>query len=89
MLAAASKKRDSPKPIRSGAAGSLSLRRAMDCGDNNLRLKGDGQTCEGKRGHLCWVVCCICCTKGFFFFEKVLYVATEVCLKLGWICLQN
>ncbi|XP_040506020.1 E3 ubiquitin-protein ligase TRIM37 isoform X3 [Gallus gallus] len=46
----ASKKRDSPKPIRSGAAGSLSLRRAMDCGDNNLRLKGDGQTCEGGAG---------------------------------------
>ncbi|POI34234.1 hypothetical protein CIB84_002014 [Bambusicola thoracicus] len=46
----ASKKRDSPKPIRSGAAGSLSLRRAMDCGGNNLRLKGDGQTCEGGVG---------------------------------------
>uniref|UniRef100_A0A803Y4A4 Tripartite motif containing 37 n=1 Tax=Meleagris gallopavo TaxID=9103 RepID=A0A803Y4A4_MELGA len=45
-----SKKSNSPKPIRSGAAGSLSLRRAMDCGDNNLRLKGDGQSCEGGVG---------------------------------------
>ncbi|XP_075576356.1 E3 ubiquitin-protein ligase TRIM37 isoform X4 [Pelecanus crispus] len=46
----ASKKSNSPKPIRSGAAGSLSLRRAMDCGDTNLRLKGDGQTSEGGIG---------------------------------------
>ncbi|XP_059685399.1 E3 ubiquitin-protein ligase TRIM37 isoform X3 [Gavia stellata] len=46
----ASKKSNSPKPIRSGAAGSLSLRRAMDCGDSNLRLKGDSQTSEGKQG---------------------------------------
>ncbi|XP_068765405.1 E3 ubiquitin-protein ligase TRIM37 isoform X2 [Struthio camelus] len=46
----ASKKSNSPKPIRSGAAGSLSLRRAMDCGDGNLRSKGDGQTSEGGIG---------------------------------------
>ncbi|XP_050764712.1 E3 ubiquitin-protein ligase TRIM37 isoform X7 [Gymnogyps californianus] len=46
----ASKKSNSPKPIRSGAAGSLSLRRAMDCGDSNLRLKGDSQTSEGGIG---------------------------------------
>lgn len=46
----ASKKSNSPKPIRSGAAGSLSLRRAMDCGDSNLRLKGDSQTSEGGVG---------------------------------------
>uniref|UniRef100_A0A8C0IQ37 Tripartite motif containing 37 n=1 Tax=Chelonoidis abingdonii TaxID=106734 RepID=A0A8C0IQ37_CHEAB len=39
-----SKKSNSPKITRSGAAGSLSLRRAMDCGDNNLRSKGDCQT---------------------------------------------
>ncbi|XP_053864189.1 E3 ubiquitin-protein ligase TRIM37 isoform X1 [Malaclemys terrapin pileata] len=39
-----SKKSNSPKATRSGAAGSLSLRRAMDCGDNNLRSKGDCQT---------------------------------------------
>ncbi|KAF2984103.1 hypothetical protein EK904_010458, partial [Melospiza melodia maxima] len=37
----ASKKSSSAKPLRSGAAGSLSLRRAMDSGDGNLRLKGD------------------------------------------------
>uniref|UniRef100_A0A8B9ZYE2 E3 ubiquitin-protein ligase TRIM37 n=1 Tax=Anas zonorhyncha TaxID=75864 RepID=A0A8B9ZYE2_9AVES len=46
----ASKKSNSPKPIRSGAAGSLSLRRAMDCGESNLRLKGDSQTSEGGLG---------------------------------------
>ncbi|KAM9257279.1 E3 ubiquitin-protein ligase TRIM37 isoform 1-T1 [Cariama cristata] len=46
----ASKKSNSPKPVRSGAAGSLSLRRAMDCGDSNLRLKGDSQTSEGGVG---------------------------------------
>ncbi|XP_075628062.1 E3 ubiquitin-protein ligase TRIM37 isoform X5 [Balearica regulorum gibbericeps] len=46
----ASKKSNSPKPIRPGAAGSLSLRRAMDCGDSNLRLKGDSQTSEGGIG---------------------------------------
>lgn len=56
MFAAVSKKSNLPKPVRSGAAGSLSLRRAMDCGDSNLRLKGDGQTCEGKQAHLCCVV---------------------------------
>nr|XP_021156109.1 E3 ubiquitin-protein ligase TRIM37 isoform X2 [Columba livia] len=43
-------KKNSPKPVRSGAAGSLSLRRAMDCGESNLRLKGDGQTSEGGLG---------------------------------------
>ncbi|KAM9525614.1 E3 ubiquitin-protein ligase TRIM37 isoform 6-T6 [Guaruba guarouba] len=46
----ASKKSNSPKTIRSGAAGSLSLRRAMDCADSNLRLKGDAQTSEGGVG---------------------------------------
>uniref|UniRef100_A0A8C8BNU8 Tripartite motif containing 37 n=1 Tax=Otus sunia TaxID=257818 RepID=A0A8C8BNU8_9STRI len=46
----ASKKSNSPKPLHPGAAGSLSLRRAMDCGDGNLRLKGDGKTSEGKQG---------------------------------------
>uniref|UniRef100_A0A672USE4 E3 ubiquitin-protein ligase TRIM37 n=1 Tax=Strigops habroptila TaxID=2489341 RepID=A0A672USE4_STRHB len=44
------KKSNSPKTIRSGAAGSLSLRRAMDCVDSNLRLKGDTQTSEGGVG---------------------------------------
>ncbi|XP_051665231.1 E3 ubiquitin-protein ligase TRIM37 isoform X3 [Manacus candei] len=47
---AASKKSNSAKPLRSGAAGSLSLRRAMDCGDVNLRVKGDTQTPEGGLG---------------------------------------
>ncbi|XP_017677146.1 PREDICTED: E3 ubiquitin-protein ligase TRIM37 isoform X3 [Lepidothrix coronata] len=47
---AASKKSGSAKPLRSGAAGSLSLRRAMDCGDVNLRVKGDTQTPEGGLG---------------------------------------
>ncbi|KAM6315512.1 E3 ubiquitin-protein ligase TRIM37 isoform 3-T3 [Podargus strigoides] len=46
----ASKKSNSSKPVRSGAPGSLSLRRAMDCGDSNLRLKGDGQASEGGVG---------------------------------------
>ncbi|KAJ7411229.1 E3 ubiquitin-protein ligase TRIM37 [Pitangus sulphuratus] len=46
----ASKKSSSAKPLRSGAAGSLSLRRAMDCGDVNLRLKGDTQAPEGGLG---------------------------------------
>ncbi|XP_062479431.1 E3 ubiquitin-protein ligase TRIM37 isoform X2 [Pezoporus occidentalis] len=46
----ASKKNNSPKTVRSGAAGSLSLRRAMDCVDSNLRLKGDTQTSEGGVG---------------------------------------
>ncbi|XP_025065717.1 E3 ubiquitin-protein ligase TRIM37 isoform X2 [Alligator sinensis] len=52
---ATSKKSNSPKPARSGAAGSLSLRRAMDCGDNNLRSKGDCLTssegCIGSAKH--------------------------------------
>ncbi|XP_064022618.1 E3 ubiquitin-protein ligase TRIM37 isoform X2 [Pogoniulus pusillus] len=47
---AASKKSNSPKALRSGAAGSLSLRRAMDCGDSNLRLKVDGQASEAGIG---------------------------------------
>ncbi|XP_044532614.1 E3 ubiquitin-protein ligase TRIM37 isoform X1 [Gracilinanus agilis] len=38
------KKSNSPKPTRSGTAGSLSLRRAVDCGDNNHRPKADCQT---------------------------------------------
>ncbi|XP_077167286.1 E3 ubiquitin-protein ligase TRIM37 isoform X1 [Paroedura picta] len=38
------KKSHSPKAGRSGAAGSLSLRRAMDCGDGNLRSKADYQS---------------------------------------------
>ncbi|KAF4789763.1 tripartite motif containing 37 [Turdus rufiventris] len=42
----ASKKSSSAKPLRSGAAGSLSLRRAMDGGDGNLRLKGDSHPAE-------------------------------------------
>ncbi|XP_062448852.1 E3 ubiquitin-protein ligase TRIM37 isoform X6 [Rhea pennata] len=46
----ASKKSNSPKPVRCGAAGALSLRRAMDSGDGNLRSKGDGQTSEGGVG---------------------------------------
>lgn len=68
IFAAASKKSNSPKPVRSGAAGSLSLRRAMDCGESSLRLKGEGQTSEGKQGHLYlgYVMrLCICCTKAF------------------------
>ncbi|KAM8797483.1 E3 ubiquitin-protein ligase TRIM37 [Eudromia elegans] len=44
----ASKKSSSPKPLRPGAAGSLSLRRAMDCTDGNLRSKGDAQASEGS-----------------------------------------
>uniref|UniRef100_A0A8C0ZEV4 Tripartite motif containing 37 n=1 Tax=Cyanistes caeruleus TaxID=156563 RepID=A0A8C0ZEV4_CYACU len=43
----ASKKSASAKPLRSGAAGSLSLRRAMDGADGNLRLKGDSHSAEG------------------------------------------
>ncbi|XP_054503172.2 E3 ubiquitin-protein ligase TRIM37 isoform X2 [Agelaius phoeniceus] len=47
----ASKKSSSAKPLRSGAAGSLSLRRAMDSGDGNLRLKGDSShPAEGGLG---------------------------------------
>ncbi|XP_054250085.1 E3 ubiquitin-protein ligase TRIM37 isoform X3 [Indicator indicator] len=50
IRSSASKKSNSPKPARSGAAGSLSLRRAMDCGDSNLRLKADGQASEAGIG---------------------------------------
>ncbi|XP_054022177.1 E3 ubiquitin-protein ligase TRIM37 isoform X3 [Dryobates pubescens] len=50
IRSSASKKGNSPKPLRSGAAGSLSLRRAMDCGDSNLRLKADGQAAEAGIG---------------------------------------
>ncbi|XP_068010893.1 E3 ubiquitin-protein ligase TRIM37 isoform X3 [Melanerpes formicivorus] len=50
IRSSASKKGNSPKPLRSGAAGSLSLRRAMDCGDGNLRLKADGQAAEAGIG---------------------------------------
>uniref|UniRef100_A0A8C0V2C2 Tripartite motif containing 37 n=1 Tax=Cyanistes caeruleus TaxID=156563 RepID=A0A8C0V2C2_CYACU len=46
----ASKKSASAKPLRSGAAGSLSLRRAMDGADGNLRLKGDSHSAEGLGG---------------------------------------
>ncbi|KGL79253.1 E3 ubiquitin-protein ligase TRIM37, partial [Tinamus guttatus] len=42
----ASKKSNSPKPLRPGA-GSLSLRRAMDCADGHLRSKGEAQASEG------------------------------------------
>ena len=57
----------------------------MDCGDSNLRLKGDSQTSEGKQGYL--YLCdgmhlSICCTKAF---QEVFYLATEVSLKLDWI----
>ncbi|KAM4886978.1 E3 ubiquitin-protein ligase TRIM37 isoform 2-T2 [Sylvia borin] len=45
-----SKKSASAKPLRSGAAGSLSLRRAMDSGEGNLRLKGDSHSAEGGLG---------------------------------------
>nr|XP_060613026.1 E3 ubiquitin-protein ligase TRIM37 isoform X3 [Anolis sagrei ordinatus] len=45
------KKSHSTKTGRTGAAGSLSLRRAMDCGDGSLRLKGDSQiSSEGCLG---------------------------------------
>lgn len=44
------KKTNSPKPVRSSLAGSLSLRRAVDSGENS-RLKGDCQTLsEGSPG---------------------------------------
>ncbi|XP_048375159.1 E3 ubiquitin-protein ligase TRIM37 isoform X4 [Sphaerodactylus townsendi] len=50
---AAPKRSHSSKAGRSGAAGSLSLRRAMDCGDGNLRPKGDCQnTSEGCLGKM-------------------------------------
>ncbi|XP_059005309.1 E3 ubiquitin-protein ligase TRIM37 isoform X8 [Mustela lutreola] len=46
----ANKKSNSPKPARSGIAGSLSLRRAIDSGENS-RSKGDCQTLsEGSPG---------------------------------------
>ncbi|XP_063002565.1 E3 ubiquitin-protein ligase TRIM37 [Elgaria multicarinata webbii] len=46
------KKSHSTKAGRTGAAGSLSLRRAMDCGDGNLRLKADCQiSSEGCLGN--------------------------------------
>lgn len=60
----------------------------MDCGDTNLRLKGDGQTSEGKQGHLLWcdvVRLSICCTKAF---QEVFHLATEVSEKLYWILSQ-
>uniref|UniRef100_A0A803TLS2 Tripartite motif containing 37 n=1 Tax=Anolis carolinensis TaxID=28377 RepID=A0A803TLS2_ANOCA len=45
------KKSHSTKTGRTGGAGSLSLRRAMDCGDGSLRLKGDCQiSSEGCLG---------------------------------------
>ncbi|XP_027630043.1 E3 ubiquitin-protein ligase TRIM37 isoform X6 [Tupaia chinensis] len=45
-----SKKSNSPKPARSSVAGSLSLRRAVDSGENS-RSKGDGQALsEGSPG---------------------------------------
>uniref|UniRef100_A0A8C5IFZ8 E3 ubiquitin-protein ligase TRIM37 n=1 Tax=Junco hyemalis TaxID=40217 RepID=A0A8C5IFZ8_JUNHY len=53
IRSSASKKSSSAKPLRSGAAGSLSLRRAMDSGDGNLRLKGDSShPSEGTEGTL-------------------------------------
>ncbi|XP_066491358.1 E3 ubiquitin-protein ligase TRIM37 isoform X2 [Tiliqua scincoides] len=46
------KKSHPPKTGRAGAAGSLSLRRAMNCGDGNLRSKGDCQvSSEGCIGN--------------------------------------
>uniref|UniRef100_A0A8C7BA53 Uncharacterized protein n=2 Tax=Neovison vison TaxID=452646 RepID=A0A8C7BA53_NEOVI len=46
-----SKKSNSPKPARSSVAGSLSLRRAIDSGENS-RSKGDCQTLsEGSPGN--------------------------------------
>ncbi|XP_042298405.1 E3 ubiquitin-protein ligase TRIM37 [Sceloporus undulatus] len=52
MRNSTNKKSHSAKTGRTGAAGSLSLRRAMDCGDGNLRLKGDCQiSSEGCLGN--------------------------------------
>ncbi|KAG8122613.1 hypothetical protein E2320_018107 [Naja naja] len=49
----ANKKNSSTKASRSGAAGSLSLRRAMDCGDGNILLKPDCHlSSEGCLGNL-------------------------------------
>ncbi|KAM6465018.1 E3 ubiquitin-protein ligase TRIM37 isoform 3-T3 [Liasis olivaceus] len=46
------KKNNSTKAGRTGAAGSLSLRRAMDCGDGNILLKPDCQlSSEGCLGN--------------------------------------
>ncbi|XP_063152306.1 E3 ubiquitin-protein ligase TRIM37 isoform X2 [Candoia aspera] len=46
------KKNNSTKAGRAGAAGSLSLRRAMDCGDGNILLKPDCQlSSEGCLGN--------------------------------------
>jgi len=61
----------------------------MDCGDSNLRLKGDSQTSEGKQGHLS--LCGgmhlgICCTKAF---QAVSYLAAGVSLKLDWVLSQS
>ncbi|KAM3854776.1 E3 ubiquitin-protein ligase TRIM37 isoform 5-T7 [Vipera latastei] len=48
----ANKKNSSTKAGRSGAAGSLSLRRAMDCGDGNVLLKPECQfSSEGCLGN--------------------------------------
>ncbi|ELW61574.1 E3 ubiquitin-protein ligase TRIM37, partial [Tupaia chinensis] len=50
VVPATSKKSNSPKPARSSVAGSLSLRRAVDSGENS-RSKGDGQALsEGSPG---------------------------------------
>lgn len=50
VFAATSKKSNLPKPARPSMAGSLSLRRAVDSGENNLS-KGDCQPLsEGKFG---------------------------------------
>ncbi|XP_038614691.1 E3 ubiquitin-protein ligase TRIM37 isoform X3 [Tachyglossus aculeatus] len=52
MRNSVNKKSNSPKPTRSGTAGSLSLRRAVDCGESNHRSKGDCQTLsEGCPGN--------------------------------------
>lgn len=65
-FAAASKKSASGKPLRSGAAGSLSLRRAMDSGEGNLRLKGDSShSAEGTWATAHGGGTGISCTKAF------------------------
>lgn len=79
----ASKKSTSGKPLRSGAAGSLSLRRAMDSGEGNLRLKGDSHPAEGTWAlSPVWDGIGISCTKAF---QGVFYLAAGVSLKLAWI----
>ncbi|XP_029467339.1 E3 ubiquitin-protein ligase TRIM37 isoform X2 [Rhinatrema bivittatum] len=45
-----SKKSNSPRHCRAGGAGSLSLRRALDCGDGNHRSKADSSS-EGSSKH--------------------------------------